>query len=71
VKNISIENAILDLLSRREELTVAFLTRLLNERGIDCTSQKVEKVLRKLVEMGKVEVAYVNANKRRHYRLVD
>lgn len=70
MKNESIENAILDLLSKRSELTVAFLTRLLNERGIECTSQKVEKVLRKLVEMEKVEVAYINTNKRRHYRLV-
>ncbi|AIF70249.1 hypothetical protein PAP_09355 [Palaeococcus pacificus DY20341] len=66
----SIETEILRLLEKQGELTVAFLTRFLNEMGIECTRQKVEKVLRKLVEKGLVEVFYTNGNRRRHYRLV-
>ncbi|GAB6136333.1 helix-turn-helix domain-containing protein [Thermococcus henrietii] len=61
------ESEIVDML-RERELTVAFLTRFLTERGFDVTRQRVERTLRKLVSMGLVE-ARVGNNGRKHYRL--
>ena len=68
--NVSIEEEILQLLKEKGELTVSFLTCFLNERGVECTRQKVERTLRRLSQAGKVEFFYRNGNHRRHYRLV-
>ena len=51
------------------ELTVAFITRFLMERGFDVTRQFVERRLRVLVSEGVVESFYTNGNGRKHYRL--
>nr|WP_206204716.1 hypothetical protein [Thermococcus sp. MAR1] len=59
----------MNLLKIHGSLSVAFLTRFLNERGVFCTRQKVERTLRKLVEQKRVEAFYTNGNKRKHYRL--
>ncbi|USG99691.1 helix-turn-helix domain-containing protein [Thermococcus argininiproducens] len=67
---ISVEKEILKILREKGELTVAFITRFLNESGIECTRQKVEKTLEKLSRAGIVEFFYRNGNHRRHYRLV-
>ena len=68
--HVGIEEEILQLLKEKGELTVSFLTRFLNERGVECTRQKVERTLRRLSQDGKVEFFYRNGNHRRHYRLV-
>ena len=68
--SVNIEKEILQLLKEKGELTVSFLTRFLNERGVECTRQKVERTLRNLSQAGKVEFFYRNGNHRRHYRLV-
>ncbi|WP_042682462.1 hypothetical protein [Thermococcus paralvinellae] len=60
---------IIDILRREGYSTVAILTRKLNERGIECTRQKVESVLRSLIKENIIEVYYINTNHRRHYRL--
>ncbi|NJE42842.1 hypothetical protein [Thermococcus sp. GR6] len=62
-------NEILSLLEVHGSLSVAFLTRFLNERGVFCTRQKVERTLRKMTEQRKVEAFYTNGNKRKHYRV--
>ena len=67
---VNLEAEIINLLRIHESLSVAFLMRFLNERGIFCTRQKVERVLRKLVKQKKVEAFYTNGNKRKHYRLL-
>ena len=64
-----IDREIVKLLER-EELTVAFITRFLRERGFDVTRQLVERSLRRMVSLGVVETFYINGNKRKHYRLV-
>ncbi|WP_457752572.1 hypothetical protein [Thermococcus sp.] len=64
-----IREEIIRLLQREGNSTVAILTRKLNEMGIECTRQKVERVLRNLVKENVIEVYYINANHRRHYRL--
>ena len=64
-----LEAEITRLLETHGSLSVAFLTRYLNERGIFCTRQKVERVLRKMVAENKVEAFYRNGNRRKHYRL--
>ncbi len=69
-KVVNLEVEIINLLRRHGSLSVAFLTRFLNERGILCTRQKVERTLRKLIEQKKVEAFYTNGNKRKHYRLL-
>ncbi|ASJ01221.1 hypothetical protein [Thermococcus gorgonarius] len=68
---VDLEREIRLLLQRRGPLSVAFITRFLNEMGIDCTRQKVERVLRKLVLNGVVETFYNGGryNRRKHYRL--
>jgi len=53
---------------RDGELTVAFITRFLRERGFDVTRQGVERVLRRLDEEGIVE-ARMGYNGRKRYRL--
>ena len=63
-----IDSEIVGLLEKGE-LTVAFLTRLLMERGLDVTRQLVERRLRRLISLGVVEAFYTNGNKRKHYRL--
>lgn len=57
------------ILSENEELPLSFITRLLNERGIKVSRQKVERVLREMVKDGEVTFT-LNFNNRRHYRLV-
>ncbi|WP_245612513.1 hypothetical protein [Palaeococcus ferrophilus] len=57
------------ILSENDELPVSFITRLLNERGIEVSRQKVERVLREMVKNGEVTFT-LNFNNRRHYRLV-
>ncbi len=64
-----LEPEIIKLLETHGSLSVAFLTRFLNERGIPCTRQKVERVLRRMVTENKVEAFYRNGNRRKHYRL--
>ncbi|MCD6371997.1 MAG: hypothetical protein J7L37_00350 [Thermococcus sp.] len=66
---IGLESEIINLLRAHGSLSVAFLTRFLNEKGLDCTRQKVERTLRKMIAQKKVEVLYINGNKRKHYRL--
>ncbi|NJE11218.1 hypothetical protein [Thermococcus sp. MAR1] len=66
---VNLEVEIMNLLKIHGSLSVAFLTRFLNERGVFCTRQKVERTLRKLVEQKRVEAFYTNGNKRKHYRL--
>jgi DNA-binding transcriptional ArsR family regulator len=61
------ESEIVDML-RERELTVAFITRFLMERGFEVTRQKVERTLRRLINMGIVE-AKIGNNGRKHYRL--
>jgi len=63
------ESEVISVLQERGPLTVAFITRFLYERGFVCTRQKVERILRSLVERGVVEAFYINGNKRKHYRL--
>lgn len=58
------------LLSENDELPVSFITRLLNERGVEVSRQKVERVLREMVKDGEVTFT-LNFNNRRHYRLVE
>ncbi|WP_048159844.1 hypothetical protein [Thermococcus barophilus] len=65
----NIREEIISILRRDGHSTVAILTRQLNEMGIDCTRQKVERVLRNLIRDNVIEVYYINANHRRHYRL--
>ncbi|WP_461864864.1 hypothetical protein [Thermococcus sp.] len=64
-----IEGEIIKLLEKHGALPLSFMTRFLNERGIHCTRQKVERTLRQLVEREVVEFFYINNNRRRHYRL--
>ncbi|WP_297534588.1 hypothetical protein [Thermococcus sp.] len=64
------EGDVISLLRERGPLSVAFITRLLYERGFACTRQKVERILRSLIKRGVVEAFYINGNKRKHYRLV-
>ncbi len=66
---VSLEGEILNLLGVHGSLSVAFITRFLNERGFDITRQRVERTLRNLIGGGKVEAFYVNRNRRKHYRL--
>ncbi|AFL94954.1 hypothetical protein CL1_0749 [Thermococcus cleftensis] len=66
---VNLEGEIKDLLRLHGPLSVAFLTRFLNERGLDCTRQKVERTLRKMIQQKKVEAFYTNGNRRKHYRL--
>lgn len=61
------ESEIVDML-REGELSVAFITRFLTERGFDVTRQRVERTLRRLVGEGKVEFRVGN-NGRKQYRL--
>jgi len=65
----NLREEIVSILRREGYSTVAILTRKLNERGIECTRQKVERVLRNLTRENVIEVYYINANHRRHYRL--
>ncbi|WP_297068660.1 hypothetical protein [Thermococcus sp.] len=65
----NIEDEIINLLQGHGSLSVAFLTRFLNERGIFCTRQRVERILRGLIRQKKVEAFYTNSNRRKHYRL--
>ena len=64
-----LEGEIVRLLETRGPLSVAFLTRFLNERGVSCTRQKVEWVLRKMVSEKKVKAFYRGGNCRKHYGL--
>ncbi|HDZ36432.1 MAG TPA: hypothetical protein ENH81_05945 [Thermococcus sp.] len=66
---INLENEITNLLRAHGSLGVAFLTRFLNEKGFDCTRQKVERTLRKMIQQKKVEAFYTNGNRRKQYRL--
>ncbi|NJE05799.1 hypothetical protein E3E36_06500 [Thermococcus sp. M36] len=68
-RTVSLEGEIKSLLSPYGPLSVAFITRFLNERGFECTRQRVERTLRRMVEQKKVESFYTNGNKRKHYRL--
>ncbi|WP_297063820.1 helix-turn-helix domain-containing protein [Thermococcus sp.] len=61
------ESEIINML-RDGELTVAFITRFLAERGFDVTRQGVERALRRLAEDGIIETRIGN-NGRKHYRL--
>ncbi|WP_297548970.1 hypothetical protein [Thermococcus sp.] len=61
------EGEIVDVLNDGE-LTVAFITRFLMERGFDVTRQGVERALRRFAEDGIVETR-VGTNGRKHYRL--
>ncbi|WP_297480876.1 GntR family transcriptional regulator [Thermococcus sp.] len=61
------ESEIINML-RDGELTVAFITRFLAERGFDVTRQGVERALRRLAEDGIIETKIGN-NGRKHYRL--
>ncbi len=67
-ENLDIECEIMNILRWEGPLSVAFITRFLNERGIECTRQKVERVLRNLVSRG-VVVAYLQYNRRKQYQL--
>ena len=66
---LNLESEITNILRVHGELSVAFITRFLNERGLDCTRQRVERTLRRLAQVGVVEAFYTNGNKRKHYRL--
>ncbi|WP_297495276.1 helix-turn-helix domain-containing protein [Thermococcus sp.] len=61
------ESEIINML-RDGELTVAFITRFLAERGFDVTRQGVERALRRLAEDGIIE-SRIGNNGRKHYRL--
>lgn len=61
------ESEIIDML-RERELSVAFITRFLRERGFDVTRQRVERTLRRLAGKGTVEFRVGN-NGRKQYRL--
>jgi len=61
------ESEIIDML-RERELSVAFITRFLRERGFDVTRQRVERTLRRLAGEGTVEFRVGN-NGRKQYRL--
>ncbi|AJC71833.1 hypothetical protein X802_06425 [Thermococcus guaymasensis DSM 11113] len=67
-ENLDIECEIKNILRVEGPLSVAFITRFLNERGIECTRQKVERVLRNLVSRG-VVVASLQYNRRKQYQL--
>ncbi|WP_297420887.1 BlaI/MecI/CopY family transcriptional regulator [Thermococcus sp.] len=67
--SVDLESEIRGMLRAHGELSVAFITRFLHERGLDCTRQGVERVLRRLVRKGVVEAFYTNGNQRKHYRL--
>lgn len=67
--SVDLESEIRGMLRAHGELSVAFITRFLHERGLDCTRQRVERVLRRLVEADVVEAFYTNRNGRKHYRL--
>ncbi len=67
--SVDLESEIRSMLRSHGELSVAFITRFLHERGLECTRQRVERVLRRLVETGVVEAFYTNGNGRKHYRL--
>jgi len=69
MKREKLEAQITALLKSHGSLSVAFLTRFLNERGISCTRQLVERTLRRMISAGRVEVFYINGNHRKHYRL--
>jgi predicted transcriptional regulator len=64
-----LEDEITEILMTNGPLSVAFITRFLNERGIDCTRQRVERTLRKMMEKRRVIAFYRNGNQRKHYRL--
>ncbi|MDI3475332.1 MAG: hypothetical protein PWQ79_641 [Thermococcaceae archaeon] len=64
-----VENEIKSILKAHGELSAAFITRFLHERGVDCTRQKVERVLRSMVDRGILEAFYWDGNKRKHYRV--
>jgi predicted transcriptional regulator len=68
---VNLEREIIALLKRKGPLSVAFITRFLNEMGIECAHQRVERVLRNLVSKGAVEAFYNGGryNKRKHYRV--
>lgn len=68
---VNLEREIVVLLRKKGPLSVAFITRFLNERGIECSHQRVERVLRNLVSRGVVEAFYNGGryNRRKHYRL--
>lgn len=69
--NVNLEGEIIALLKKKGPLSVAFITRFLNEKGVECTRQRVERVLRDLVSRGVVEAFYNSGfyNKRKHYRV--
>ncbi|WP_048811038.1 hypothetical protein [Thermococcus gammatolerans] len=67
-ENLKLECEIRNLLRLKGPLSVAFITRFLNEMGFECTRQKVERVLRDLVSRGVVE-ASLRYNRRKHYQL--
>jgi len=69
MENSAIEREIIRLLEKHGALPLSFITRFLNENGIYCTRQKVERILRKLIDKKIVEFFYINNNHRRHYRL--
>ena len=64
-----LEARIKGLLKVHGTLGAAFITRFLNEGGVPCTRQKVERVLRRMISSGKVEFSYSPVNRRRQYRL--
>ncbi|ASJ03794.1 hypothetical protein A3L09_09730 [Thermococcus profundus] len=68
---VNLECEIKALLRKRGPLSVAFITRFLNEMGVDCNRQKVERILRNMVLRGIVEAFYNGGryNRRKHYRL--
>ncbi|AMQ18883.1 hypothetical protein [Thermococcus peptonophilus] len=70
-RNLNLEREIIALLEKKGPLSVAFITRFLNEMGVECTRQRVERVLRGLVSRGVVEAFYNSGiyNKRKHYRV--
>ncbi|WP_461865316.1 hypothetical protein [Thermococcus sp.] len=67
--NTTLEMEIIKLLEKHGALPLSFITRFLNESGVCCTRQKVERTLRRLIDKKVVEFFYVNNNHRRHYRL--
>jgi len=64
-----LEARIENLLKVHGPLGVAFITRFLNEGGVPCTRQKVERVLRRMIASGRVEFSCSPINRRRQYRL--
>ncbi|WP_297519377.1 hypothetical protein [Thermococcus sp.] len=64
-----LEDEITGILRAHGELSVAFITRFLRERGLNCTRQGVERTLRRMAKEGSVEVSRTEGNCRNHYRL--